>query len=280
MTNNSIQIRLETIKYGGWDSLEVAIDVNEKPSKEGTKLYITFPTGEHLLGYQKDVLRKKIASKSLKAFLGKDIPVGKFSGFIVNKRSNGTATVSLLLLEDFIKIAVWEASVNQNISIAKLIAGGFEDSFRSLAFIQMGIPLDEDQRHFRLNRIQRKGDPWEKLYQREMCDKIMQWFGYDCSKFYWWYCYSWMTKEERDRLNAANPLLRTKSKSGTVRIARPNKIHQHIEPSTKERLKDLAEHLWYCIDFCDSRIEFEKKWGRKYGTPEQLELFDLWEFVD
>jgi len=83
------------IKYGVWDNLEVAVDVGKED------LYLSFPTIETILNYRPNSLREKIASKSLKTFLGEGLILGKISGNIVNKAGTGTPKVSLILLRNF-----------------------------------------------------------------------------------------------------------------------------------------------------------------------------------
>ena len=83
MSSTTMQVRLEVVSYGVWNSLEVAIDVN---SADGKTLYLTTPTVETILNYRPNSLRQKLASKSLKSFLGKGYNIGKFSGSIVNKQ--------------------------------------------------------------------------------------------------------------------------------------------------------------------------------------------------
>lgn len=97
-----IAVRLEIIKWGGWDKLEVAVNVADP-----AELFLTYPTAEVILNYRENSVREKIASKSLKAFLGAGRTVGKFNGRIVNKENlvGATAKVVLILLEDFGPIA-------------------------------------------------------------------------------------------------------------------------------------------------------------------------------
>lgn len=141
-----ISIRLETIRYGGWDELEVGIDIKQANSKT---LYLTYPTSELILNYRANSVREKLKSESLKSFLGKGRTVGKISGKIVNKPKlvGATTRVSLIELDDFLAIATWEAVVNQNISVGKVLAAGMGDSLRSLAYKQLGIELEDEERH-------------------------------------------------------------------------------------------------------------------------------------
>lgn len=137
-----IKVRLETIRYGKWHELQIAIAL-----KDTKALYVTYPTAEIILNYRRDSLREKIASKSLKAFLSKDLIAGKILGDIVNKsKGDGTSRVALILFDDFVSVMVWEAAVNQNIAIAQVLATGFADSFRSIAYEQIGEGLDLEER--------------------------------------------------------------------------------------------------------------------------------------
>lgn len=140
-----ISVRLETIRYGGWDELQVAIDIEQADNKT---LYLTYPTVETILNYRPDSVREKLKSKSLKSFIGEGKTVGKMSGNIVNKPElvGATAKVSLIELQDFLALATWEAVVNQNIEVGKILATGLGDSIRSLAYKQLGIELEEEDR--------------------------------------------------------------------------------------------------------------------------------------
>lgn len=153
---SSLDVFQAFIKYAGWDNLEVAVDIGKE------SLYLSFPAVEIILNYRSNSLREKIASKSLKAFLGRDLISGKISGNIVNKAGAGTPKVALILLKDFTAIATWEASVNQNIEVAKLLAAGLEDSIRSIAFEQLSIELDVQERQLRLiERMDTKDLFWD-----------------------------------------------------------------------------------------------------------------------
>lgn len=140
MNSNRISVRIETIRYGDTE-LNVAIAVSNPK-----RLFLTFPTAESILNYSSDSFRKKIASKSLKSALGMDLVLVKFTGTIVNKVGDGTPTVSMIEFEDFVKVVAWEASINQNPIAFQLLVAGFADSFRSLAYEQMGIRLEVDER--------------------------------------------------------------------------------------------------------------------------------------
>lgn len=140
---SQIKVRIVEIKYMGWERLEVAVDTcNPKD------LYVTYPTCESILNYRSNSVRKKIASKSLKAFLGEGQAVGKKSAVIVNKNLFGaTAKVNIIALEDLQKLAIWEAVVNSNVDLVRLITVGFIDSLRSIALEQLGATLEVDERN-------------------------------------------------------------------------------------------------------------------------------------
>ena len=136
-----IEVRIATIKYGTWENLQVAYDITSVKD-----LYLTFPTIEVILNYPPNAVRKKIASESLKSFLGRSFPVGKFQGIVENRKSDGArAKVNLLTFDDFIALATWEAAVNGNLEVAKVLAVGFAESFRNLALRQLGVELGVDE---------------------------------------------------------------------------------------------------------------------------------------
>ena len=174
----SISVRLEKIKYGGWEYLEVAIDV-----KSPKDLYLTYPTAEVILNYRADSVREKIASKSLKAFLGAGRTVGKFNGTIVNKENlvGATAKVALISLEDFLAIATWEAVENQNKAVGRVLAAGFGDSIRSIAYEQLGIELGlEERQQYLVEKLTHK-----KQFHELFTKWLKQDAGGDCSTVLW-----------------------------------------------------------------------------------------------
>ena len=77
--SNQIKVRLETIQYGDCLNLQVAVAATDTE-----KFYVTFSAIESILNYPPDTSRKKIESKSLKAFLGNNKHLVKKSGFVVN----------------------------------------------------------------------------------------------------------------------------------------------------------------------------------------------------
>lgn len=137
---------------------------------------------------------------------------------------------------------------------------------------------ERDERLLRRSRIVAPC-PWERMYEPDLCNKIQSWYGFDSSKFWWWYCYSFFTPEEKAELEKHNPLVKVTSRNGATRTTRKFRIHQNLSQSTRDRLSDFATHLWRLVELCDSRTEFEKKWNKKYGQPTQLEIFDLWDFA-
>ena len=172
----NITVRLETVKYGGWENLELAIDV-----KSPKDLYLTYPTAEVILNYRANSLREKITSKSLKTFLGKALVLGKFTGTIVNKKTDGTPKVALISLGDFLAVAQWESVENQNKAVGRVLAAGFGDSIRSIAYEQLGIELTLEERQQYLV---------EKLtHKKQFHELFTKWLkldaGGDCTAVLW-----------------------------------------------------------------------------------------------
>lgn len=139
-----LKVRLESVNYGNWENLTVAIDCANPQSG----LHVTYPTAETILNYRADSVREKLASKSFKSFVGAGRTVGKFSAVVVNKAElvGATAKVNVLHFDDFLLLARWEAIVNKNEEIINLLVLGFGDSFRSLALEQLGVKATVDER--------------------------------------------------------------------------------------------------------------------------------------
>jgi hypothetical protein len=138
---NIIAVRLETISYGVWENLEVAIDVESQ-----TGLYLTYPTVQLILNYDAKSWSEKAKSKTLEIFLGKPLVNVTKTGSIVNKKIDRTPRIDLMSLGDFIAIAIWESSVNRNTEVTQILASGFGDSIRSTAYKQLGTPLGLKER--------------------------------------------------------------------------------------------------------------------------------------
>jgi hypothetical protein len=113
-----------------------------------------------------------------------------------------------------------------------------------------------------LDRILDKPCPYEALYSKETCTKGFTWFG---SSFYWRYFYNWMNHEERAKHEELNPL---------VNGQRKHRIHQWIEPDTKNRLRDKAIELGVLIRQSSNRDQFQNNFQAMYGSGYQLDLFN------
>ena len=212
--------------------------------------------------------------RSVKRALGKDY---RFSRVLI-KNSKSRKPENCLLLPDFSR---YHRHLDKKGNSIAVVLG---DALNEVGFTQFfadafDISLSKEDRQKVASRVMSNHCPWEKLYERDMCLKIQKWYGFNCTKFYWWYCYSWLTPEEKCKLEEVNPVLTLVSKNGKQRTSRKRKIHQHLDKVTRTRLTKLVQDLYSCIRFSRSRIDFERSWNAEYGAPEQLEIFDLWDFA-
>jgi hypothetical protein len=177
----------------------------------------------------------------------------KVKGKRVRSKENA---ISLLDFERFLRaldkannlIAVNMTDALVGLSLTQIFSDAFE------------IEITKEQRQQYIeNRILDTPDPWEKMYEKEACLKAFTWYG---AEFYWVFCYQWMSKEEQCKLNAINPCIKGNRKA---------KIHQYIEPETKERLTPYVRELCVLLDVCNSRQEFATKYAKRYGAV-QTEL--------
>ena len=214
-------------------------------------------------------------SKAPDALPYKDLKIGKIA---VDGKGQG-GKISVLPI-DFV-MAYWKNKALKGNKLAISLAFAcVAESIERRTDKKLGVFVTEEERNERIKtRIMDNHCPWEKLYERDMCLKIQKWYGFNCTKFYWWYCYSWLTPEEKCKLEEVNPVLTLVSKNGKQRTSRKRKIHQHLDKVTRTRLTKLVQDLYSCIRFSRSRIDFERSWNAEYGAPEQLEIFDLWDFA-
>jgi len=120
----------------------------------------------------------------------------------------------------------------------------------------------EEERHADDNRIMQQNAPYYALYQKKICDRAFSWFG---TNFYWSYFYFWMSRQERCDLDNRNPPINGRRKT---------KIHQWIEPETKERLRDKAIELGALILAARSKQQFIELFQNRYGEGWQKDIFD------
>jgi prophage antirepressor-like protein len=125
----------------------------------------------------------------------------------------------------------------------------------------------------RLSAIADAATPWEKMWSREVVDRIQEYFGCQCDKTFWWkYIYNFLTIEERCKLDRLNPVS-PKTKQ------RETRIHQWIEEEgeIKERLSKKVNEVQVLLRTSKSRNDFVDRYCRLMGLNQGE--FDL-EFGD
>lgn len=132
MTEKIVDVNL--IEYGNYSAL---IAVTEKGN-----LLVAQPTVEILMGWDADSGRKKIASKSLKAFAGLDFKVGKNTHSVSWVGQGKTVFYDY---PDFLVLIKWQVKQGNEKAIDLIIAG-FADSFSDFAYKAFGLTLTKNQR--------------------------------------------------------------------------------------------------------------------------------------
>lgn len=122
------------------------------------------------------------------------------------------------------------------------------------------------QAQAKIDRILNSPDPWRKLYEKEFCDRAFKWFG---GRFYWDFCYCWMTPEEKAKHERLNPILRNLN----GQTGRKYKIHQLIDFETRDRLTPRIRELAVLIGSNPTKERFLNGYCNLYGQGWQLELF-------
>ena len=86
-------------------------------AKQGNDFFVAVPELEKALGWRADGGREKFESKSLKAFAGKDLGVGKKS----IKYGQYTGQINVISTKDFSVVITW-AAINGNTKAQSLVA--------------------------------------------------------------------------------------------------------------------------------------------------------------
>jgi len=85
--------------------------------------------------------------------------------------------------------------------------------------------------------------------------------------YYWEFVYSWMTPEEKLKLDRVNPVL--------PNGRRKHKIHQLLDETTKQRLLPHITSILILMKSANSVAELRRLVQRQYGV-DQPNLFDGW----
>jgi hypothetical protein len=122
-------------KYAGFD-IDAAQDL------ETGEIWISTPTVETVLGYRSDSTRKKISSKSFKAFAGEDFQLGKKKA---KSTKHNNVTNVYYSKATFLKLMYWEISQG-NIQVMDLVFSGFVVDLEGSIQAALGNELIEEQR--------------------------------------------------------------------------------------------------------------------------------------
>jgi hypothetical protein len=158
----------------------------------------------------------------------------------------------------------WEYHAETGNTLAKRICralrrDSLEDRFKQ---VYEEPRASKEERKASDNRVMQQNAPYDALYQKEVCERAFSWFG---CQFYWSYFYFWMSRQEKCDLDNRNPPINGRRKT---------KIHQWIEPETKERLRDKAIELGALILAARSKQQFIELFQNRYGEGWQKDIFD------
>ncbi|QFS52585.1 P63C domain-containing protein [Nostoc sphaeroides] len=160
-----------------------------------------------------------------------------------------------------------------NHQAAKLVDALAEDSLISRFNQVWGKQHTVEQRRIDDCRILSTPCPWTKMFETEFEENLAR-----ISKlhkkhiknglYYWEFIYSWMTSEEKAKLDIVNPVL----ENGR----RKYKIHQMLSYETKQRLSPHVTSVLILMKSANSVAELRRLVQRQYGV-DQPNLFDGWD---
>jgi hypothetical protein len=193
---------------------------------------------------------KNTMSRDLKRLLGQRFNPSKSK--VVGLRQ----LINCIFLEDF-ELFLFEMVILGNENAIKISRALVGLSLKQLFSDAFGINLTPADRQNALDRILDVPDVWEKMYEKEACMKAFAWMG---TRFYWDFCYFWLTPAEKIKIDQINPC---------VRGCRKAKIHQCIEPETKARLTPHVQRLCDLLISSTSKQDFLTRYNRVFGINQQ-----------
>ena len=111
----------------------------------------------------------------------------------------------------------------------------------------------------------------ELLYGNDICKKLNKLYKnhFQVARFFWTYCYGFLTPEERAKHEQMNPL---------VNKRRGWRIYQFLDEATIERLHPHVKTLYILIMAAHSKQQLESMLNEAFQEHNQMDLFDLWDF--
>lgn len=213
-------------------------------------------------------LSELMGVKSLKSLPGADLSLNEI------RATTGERFIPIAI-EDAVTYWGKVAAQGNPLALGILVASAIEAIERRADKV-FGITQSEEERNvkFAKNRVLDFPCPGEPVFEDWFEAQVARITGYHKNdirngKFYWRFVYCWLTDEERSRLDQINPVLST----GRRRY----KIHECLEPETKERLKPLQLKLVSKMESCNSLAELERLIDRANGV-DQPNLFDGFDF--
>ncbi|MBC6430145.1 hypothetical protein FM036_04525 [Nostoc sp. HG1] len=186
---------------------------------------------------------------------------------------NGVGTRAETISINDVRIIWRYFDTKGNLQAQSLIDALAEDSLTSRFEQIWGEQRTVEQRRIDDYRILSTPCPWTKMFEAEFEENLAR-----ISKlhkkhiknglYYWEFIYSWMTPEEKAKLDIVNPVL--------INGRRKYKIHQMLSHETKQRLSPHVTSVLVLMKSANSVVELRRLVQRQYGV-DQPNLFDGWD---
>ncbi|NEP57910.1 MAG: hypothetical protein F6K31_12945 [Symploca sp. SIO2G7] len=195
----------------------------------------------------------------------------KYSKLAANKRHIKTRAVTYSL-DDVFEIWSYLAFEQQNKFAIKLVKTLGKDSLQDRYEQAWNERRSPEQRRADDCRILDAPQPWTLMFEHIFETELSRISGLHKnhirnSQFYWEFVYSWLTQEERTKLDEINPVLSSKR--------RKHKIHACLTEETKDRLSAHVQAVLILMQSANSVDELRRLVQRRYGM-DQINLFDGW----
>ncbi len=111
-----------------------------------------------------------------------------------------------------------------------------------------------------LDRILDDAKPYKVFFEPLLYEKAVKLMGV---KFYWHYCYDFLTMTERCKLNQ----VRQKTPQGRI-----DYIHQHISPATIPKLERYLDRLAVLVKQAKNAQHFRTMYQKQFYDNQQMEI--------
>lgn len=249
-----IQVYRTSITFG---NIEVDAYTDLTPGKMGEHRNFLSGTGmAKSIGLNHSTTVQNRLSTDLKALLGGDLTTVQST---YEMESGGV-----------VKVNLWDTKSASTYYLYHSAQGNKAAFSICMALVQTTLDRIIDDRFDRplvkggaqesVDRILNEARVWEGEFSREFCDKVLSWYNnsiFDSADFWYAYVYTFLTREERAKIDKINPVIPGKG--------RKHRIHSCLSFEALDRVKVYFDRIEYMAEISDTLLDFSRRYKEKFG---------------